>query len=425
MIAGNARIVAPRIGTRVNKERRRDRVSVTYIRSAAEQGARWRTRISRWWAAMTRDREPLMSAECASSGRILEIACDESGYEGDKLIGTTTDVFAHASVQLSGEAAEDCIRELRGRIGSPATEYKANHILREKSRPALEWLFGPSGPLRGTAKVQLIDKAFFVVGKVLDLLVERVGHPASIGLHQDRQAKATAVTLYRDGRRAFSREQWGKFLVSANNLMRVKSRGDVRVLVDAFFHSVGALRLAGAPERVEETLARLVQARPQADALRAHFLDDPRRIPVADPLVPAIVEAIDHWSGGGSTVRVVHDQQNSLSGERIAQIKEIFGHPDPTLLGYVPTGSLADLALVDSLSDPRVQVADFLAGVARKIASDELNNRGTPELTALLRPYVNPHSVWGDDRSWALLKPASSFRLAEDGPGLVPRERSR
>jgi hypothetical protein len=50
-----------------------------------------------------------------------------------------------------------------------------------------------------------------------------------------------------------------------------------------------------------------------------------------------------------------------------------------------------------------VQVADFLAGIARKIASDELNGRGDPVLTALLRPYVDPDSVWGDARSGALL----------------------
>jgi hypothetical protein len=58
---------------------------------------------------------------------------------------------------------------------------------------------------------------------------------------------------------------------------------------------------------------------------------------------------------------------------------------------------------VHSRLDPRVQLADFLAGIARKIASDELNGRGDPALTALLRPYVDPASVWGDERSWALL----------------------
>jgi hypothetical protein len=84
-----------------------------------------------------------------------------------------------------------------------------------------------------------------------------------------------------------------------------------------------------------------------------------------------------------------------LTKERIAQLKEIFSKP--------PRGRLTSLRLVDSRSDSRVQVADFLAGAARKIASDELNDRGDAELTALLRPYVDPLSVWGDDRSWSLL----------------------
>jgi len=33
------------------------------------------------------------------------IACDESGYEGEKLIGTTTPLFAHGSVLLDPTAA--------------------------------------------------------------------------------------------------------------------------------------------------------------------------------------------------------------------------------------------------------------------------------------------------------------------------------
>jgi hypothetical protein len=82
----------------------------------------------------------------------------------------------------------------------------------------------------------------------------------------------------------------------------------------------------------------------------------------------------------------------------------------PAVLSHSARGRLAGLTLVDSTVDPRVQVADILAGTARKIASDELNDRGDAELTALLRPYVDPHSIWGDDRSWALLEPPSSTR---------------
>lgn len=62
-----------------------------------------------------------------------------------------------------------------------------------------------------------------------------------------------------------------------------------------------------------------------------------------------------------------------------------------------------------------MQLADFLAGVARKLASDELNGYGDPVLTALLRPYIGAASVWGDAPSWARLNPFP------DGPGPEPR----
>jgi len=77
--------------------------------------------------------------------------------------------------------------------------------------------------------------------------------------------------------------------------------------------------------------------------------------------------------------------QTALSGERLA------------LLGPV------DLTFADSRSDPRVQVADLLAGVARRLAWEVLEDRGNAALIALLRPYVDPHSIWADDRSWSLL----------------------
>lgn len=44
-----------------------------------------------------------------STGQVLEIACDESGSEGEKLIGGETDVFAHASVRLDVQTATECI----------------------------------------------------------------------------------------------------------------------------------------------------------------------------------------------------------------------------------------------------------------------------------------------------------------------------
>ena len=336
-----------------------------------------------------------------STGQLLEIACDESGYEGENLIGATTDVFAHASVRLNTESAANCISEIRNRIRSPALEYKSNHLLREKHRSVLEWLLGPLGPIHGNAHVHLTDKTFFVVGKVIDLLVGEVGSAAGTGPYRDQRAKAMAVALYREGQRAFGREQWEAFLKSFNDLMRARNRRGARTSVDSFFHMVEVLRHAGTPGRVDEIMGLLQQARPHADAFLAQPLDNPRLIPALDPLIPAIVQAVVHWGEGRRPISIIHDEHTSLTEERIARLKEIFSKSHPAL-------GLTSLRLVDSRSDSRVQVADFLAGVARRIASDELNGRGDAELTALLRPYVDSFSIWGDDRSWSLLEPTSS-----------------
>lgn len=179
-----------------------------------------------------------------------EIACDESGYEGDRLVGGVTDVFAHAGVDLPAAAAAGCLAELRRRIRSPALEYKANHLLRGKHRGVLLWLFGASGPVLGHAHVHVVDK----------------------------RAAAPGTEL----------------------------------------------------------------------------------------LVPALRETVRVWGGD---ITIVHDRQNALTPARLALV----GCP----VRFVASGD-----------DPRVQVADFLAGVATRVASDARAGRPDPELAALLAPYL-------------------------------------
>jgi hypothetical protein len=272
---------------------------------------------------------------------MIEIACDESGYEGEKLIGTTTDVFAHGSVRLSRETAAAMLRELRLRIRSPATEYKANHLLREKHRDVLRWVLSPESPLHGNGRVFLVEKEFFVVVRLLD------------------GTDADPAAVYRAGR-ALGPEEWTAFLTAANDRLRTRQ-----------------------PEPDIAALSPLIRDLPPAGG-------------GSDPLVPAIVAAVRGWDGGGP-VAIVHDRQRALTAARIAQVR-------------ASAPRLRSLVLAASGSDPRIQAADILAGTARKIASDELNGRGDPELTALLRPYADPSSIWGDDRSRDALRLAGPCR---------------
>ncbi len=221
---------------------------------------------------------------------MTEIACDESGSEGEKLVGGVTAVFAHAGVRMSHEDAGACVAELRSMIRSPAVEYKANHLLRQKNRRVLLWFLGPSGPLAGRARVQLVDKRQFLASRV--------------------RAEFGAVT------------------------------GPLELYND------------------------LLRARGPRGAL--------------DPLFPAILRAVAQWRG---PVSIVHDQQLSLTDGRIRQLKRL-------------APRLESLTLADSQYDARVQVADFLAGIARRVAEEELNGRPDHEVIALLRPFVAGPEVW-------------------------------
>ncbi|MFI8529223.1 hypothetical protein ACIGMX_03060 [Streptomyces aquilus] len=308
----------------------------------------------------------------------LEVVCDESGSDGENLTGGNTDVFAHGSVSLPVEVAAAYVQEVRDRIRSPATEYKAGHLLREKHRDVLEWLLSPSGPIDGHAHVHLTEKAYFVVNRTVDLLLGD---------------GTEALALYREDRPAVGAQRWRGFLDAANRLLRVRLDGEADGAVDGFFRTVDDLRSARPRSQI---LERLATARPRADAYRARLLEGPPLIPVLNPLLPAIVHTVAHWSAGGRTVRVVHDRQNMLTEQRIAWIER----------QAVRAGAgFEGMELVQARWDPRIQLADFLAGIARKVASDVLNGHVDPVLVELLRPYVGPTSVWGDGRSWAVLWP--------------------
>ncbi|MGA4961701.1 hypothetical protein [Streptomyces pseudogriseolus] len=326
-------------------------------------------------------------------GAVREIACDESGSDGENLTGGNTDVFAHAGVHVPVADAAGALREIRDRIRSPVTEYKATHLLREKHRAVLEWFLAPGGPLHGAARVHLTEKSFFVVDRLAAVLLD------------DRDA---AAELYRTVRDALGADDWQRFLSVANRLLRTRNGAEPGSSVPLFFTTLDELRRVHAGTDAGPVLERLAAGRGRAEAYRAGLLEGPAvRIPVLNPLLPAIVATAAYWSGPGRRpVRLVHDRQNLLTPERIAWIEETARRSGV---------ALAEVRLVVARDDSRVQLADFLAGIARKAAGDALRGSGDAGLTALLRPYVDPASVWGDGRTapaLGLSVPNSSVRAA-------------
>ncbi|GAA3182161.1 hypothetical protein [Nonomuraea roseoviolacea] len=315
---------------------------------------------------------PSRAVETAGDpSRVVEIACDESGSEGEKLVGGNTDMFAHASVRIDVRAAERCLDAVRERAPSPTTMYKSSILRRSKHRWVVAWLLGPSGPLLGHAHVHLIDKPRLFTVRLADLLT---GDPA--------RARRLAAALGLEGPRVYGAETWTAFLASLNDLLRARN-GRVEITTDAAYDLVESLRPAAPPGGpVAELMDLLLRARPRVEAFGERA---PGAMPVLDPLIAAIVGTVAHWGRDGARVRVVHDRQTILTDDRIAELT--------SLAGPLPGGGRLDgFRLAASASDARIQVADLLAGAARQIAESNRRGGADPELTALLRPYT---SFWG------------------------------
>lgn len=279
----------------------------------------------------------------------VEIACDESGFSGSNLLDPALPVITHASIDLSVPEATEVVAVLRSRLGH-RPEYKSSQLLRPGQRPALEWLL--TG-LRGRAHVHVIDKTGYVAARVLELFTEEPSYGAGTSLGPDHREAVLAL-----------RRHTG-FLTAFADLTRTKR---VRLIghdaIDRFF----AAMPAGLPAlrevtraRVEEVMARLIA-------------EDRAFPPPLEPLLPALAETLLFWSAGDRSVAVVHDEQSALTRDRVARLgtfltEAVAPAPPP----------LRSFQQVDSRDDPRVQVADLLAGVAR---------RRTPALSELLAPYV-------------------------------------
>ncbi|TCN31722.1 uncharacterized protein DUF3800 [Kribbella orskensis] len=331
--------------------------------------------------------------------RPLEIACDESGFTGTNLLDPTSPVITHAGVHLDRPAAAEYVALVRARFRHTSTEYKATQMLRQ--RPVLEWLLGS---LRGVGHVHLTDKPFFITCRIVDFLLGEPTYAAGTSLATE--LRPAAVTLYRDGPAVFGQLRWRAFLATFVKVMRTKRRQVINAAaVDEFYATLGDLR-STLPKRQESDslqgiLDHLSKSRPQLEEVLTLLLDDRSSVPPAlEPLLPALLETALHWStaldwsGGGRSVAIVHDEQSALTRHRVAQVQAI--------LAEVSSGPppLLSVTMTDSRTDPRVQLADLLAGAARHIAVAELHSRSDPALTELLRPYLSHNSLWPDAPSW-------------------------
>jgi hypothetical protein len=302
---------------------------------------------------------------------LLEVACDESGSEGEKLVRGSTHVFAHASVDVTRERALETIDRVRVEARSPATEVKASVVLRPQNWRLLEWLLGEDGPFLGHAHVHLTDKALHLTRRMVVLLDGQ--EPVSAA-----DADRRAVSLHEAARRRLGTPGWESVLADFNDVVRARSPEEA--MASALSLRAGLRELDDLGSLADGLVAGVPLDAAELDRLVGHGRT------VLDPIVPALADVLRHWGAVGRPLWVVHDVQPTLTDAAIR-----------TAVGSSPGGpsdALEGITFVDSQDDPRVQLADFLAGASRRIAAHVLEGRGDPALVEMLAPYVSRRSTW-------------------------------
>jgi hypothetical protein len=87
--------------------------------------------------------------------------------------------------------------------GAETVELKAGQLLRPKHRPVVGWLLSPASPLSQNAQVHLTDTAFFVLARLVDLLIGQEKVRATTSPGHDPRSREMAVTLYEEGPRTY------------------------------------------------------------------------------------------------------------------------------------------------------------------------------------------------------------------------------
>ena len=324
-------------------------------------------------------------------GAAVEIACDESGFSGSNLLDAATPLFAHASVDLRVGEASGLIAALRLGFRGSLDEFKSAHLLRGRHGEAsLEWFLAA---LSGRAHVHLVDKEYFLVTRIVDLFLAEPSYAAGTRLSQHH--RPAALTLYRA--RRSGGDDWGVFLAAFVDLVRTKRRHELRGdIVEGFFRARDSLAGNGLGTPAEGVLDGLTRTRVEAVMTRL-TMDDRSIPPPLEPMLPALAETVLFWSGGQRQVLVVHDEQSALTAGRLRRLQQVLADGAGPSTAAAEAGAsvatvspLAGLVMVDSRDDPRVQVADLLAGVARR--SSETAYDG------LLQPFLSPTSLRDPER---------------------------
>jgi hypothetical protein len=292
---------------------------------------------------------------------VIQVACDESGFVGGSLFGRSR-VFAHASLHVDPVEAAELTDEVRRRTEAGGQELKASRLNRSWARPIATWLCAADGPLADRVVVHVTDTRLFGLARLAQVVMSDASPDGWWDAHEDDAAWEQALSFDAVLAGLPPRAE-RELLLAARDLLWVRRRRRLGDTTSTWAHAVESV--AGRMPDGEARRFLRSWAAPDAVARADAYLAVPPASPLSEPLLPALRWAVRHWSAKGD-VDVVHDEQSVLTAGRVAAIAE-------ELASAYPGRRMAGFARVDSRDDPRVQLADLVAGVVRRSLEGRLS----------------------------------------------------
>jgi hypothetical protein len=330
----------------------------------------------------------------------VEIACDESGSDSENLVEGRSRVFTLGSTDLSLNEAGELMAALRAATGFAGKELKSSTLLKPKYLAAALGVFGRGGVLDGRAKLFLVDKWYMAVCKIVDLVIEEHAYSNGIRLHVTGDARRIALGLFQEGPRAFRIGDWNRLLREFVSFVRTTHRKGTKTTLEELLGTIDDLRLRAHRNSVSMAMKMLWEGRAQLEKFSSGP-PDRDHLRTLDPIFPAVFETARAWHDAtGMSIHLVHDRQAVLTVETRAVLQRSGAHPHREFPFPVP---LRDIELVDSRDDPRVQVADIVAGLGNLVGTAAIEGVLDDPLADVVRPMIIATSLWGDAASWIRL----------------------
>lgn len=338
---------------------------------------------------------------------MLTIACDESGAEGENIMGSRDPVFVHGSTSIPLDEAEAVLLKFRATTKTQAPEIKSRTALRQSNRDALIALLQDVGE-RGN--IYLLDKQFFMSAKLVNTLIAEPAAQLGLDMAGGGRGRMLASVLHARGPSSIGLERWNSLLTSFNDLIRLHARVDTSAPDPKhFFWALRSARSTCSDEDVTEILNWMWQFREYVSNYGS--MDSRTRFREFDPIFGTLTSVALTWRIrlGDVPIEFLVDRYGSLDEATVEMIMKAATEPLPVEGVGLPLGLLRSIRAVDSKEDSRVQIADILAGCGRAIST--LAGRGIlhDELENVSREMLDCSGMWPDgsglDALWDIAPP--------------------